>query len=98
MGGVRAIDNLERNIQMFSTESTAAIFESDFQLCLETDNKKEIMDFPSLDISGDSIPLEQVLGPGSSAVVVLRDGVAEMPVVCYKHWDRPHYIRQFPSL
>ncbi|CAG8367993.1 unnamed protein product [Penicillium salamii] len=30
---------------------------------------------PFLDISGDSIPLEQVLGSGSSAVVVLRDDV-----------------------
>ncbi|KAJ6087668.1 Serine/threonine-protein kinase HT1 [Penicillium canescens] len=31
---------------------------------------------PFLDLSGDSIPLEQVLGSGSSAVVVLRDGLA----------------------
>lgn len=34
------------------------------------------MDSPFLDLSGDSIPLDQVLGSGSSAVVVLRDGVA----------------------
>lgn len=31
---------------------------------------------PFLDLSGDSILLEQVLGSGSSAVVVLRDGLA----------------------
>ena len=34
------------------------------------------MSSPFLDIRGDTIPLEQVLGSGGTAVVLLRDGVA----------------------
>jgi hypothetical protein len=38
---------------------------------------------PFLDLSGDSIPLEQDLGSGSSAVVVLRDGLAVKTTLRY---------------
>ncbi|KAJ5458494.1 Serine/threonine-protein kinase HT1 [Penicillium sp. IBT 31633x] len=41
---------------------------------------------PFLDLSGDSIPLEQVLGSGSTAVVVLRDGMAIKTPLRY-HWS-----------
>ncbi|CAG8899631.1 unnamed protein product [Penicillium egyptiacum] len=38
---------------------------------------------PFLDLSGETVPLERVLGSGSSAVVVLRDGLAVKTPLTY---------------